>query len=165
MPRTFTVDIDASKAAIARVMKEKTRQAIAQRLRGAGDAAAAACNDLSTQFEPRTEERRRNPGSPEIARSFEVRYSSLAQVSSGQMTFRIASQAPSFWYLEYGTGPHEIAPSPGKRLWWPGVLMPPGVSVHHPGSTRYKGIFRRAVAAQVRRRFPGLGFLRGMEGL
>jgi hypothetical protein len=165
MPRTFTVDVDASKAAIARVMTQLTRRQIAARLKAAGDASAAACNELSNQFEPRYDDRRRNPGSPELANSFEVRYTSLDQVAGGQMTFRIASKAPSFWYLEFGTGGHEIRPGPGKRLSWPGVLLPPGVSVWHPGSTRYKGIFRRAVAAQIRPRFPGLGFLRGMEGL
>lgn len=156
--KTFTADVTASsKASIARAIAELTNREIAQRVRRAGEAAVVKCDALGSQFESRTQDRRRSPGTPELASTpFEVRYSGLEQVRGGQMTFRIATKAPSFWYLEFGTPPHEISPAPGKRLWWPGTLLPPGVSVQHPGNTAFRGQWRRAVALEVRDRFPGI---------
>jgi len=155
--RNFKVDVTSqSKAALSRAIAEATNREIAQRLRRAGEASFDRCNELSNRFEPRYDDRRRNAGRPELANSFEIRYSNLEQVRGGQLTFRILSNAPSFWYLEYGTPPHAIPPKPGKRLAWPGVLLPIDFVVQHPGSRKYEKQWRQAVALQVRERFPGV---------
>jgi hypothetical protein len=108
------------------------------------------------EFEERYEDRRRYPGTPHLANSIQIRYTGLDQVLGGHMEFRAASSAPSFLFLEFGTPGHDIPPAPGKRLAWPGIRLPEDYVVNHPGSMRWKGQWRRAVALQVRDRFPGV---------
>jgi HK97 gp10 family phage protein len=46
----------------------------------------------------------------------------------------VASPAEYSVYVEYGTSAHEIRPTNGKALFWPGAAHPVAV-VHHPGTT------------------------------
>lgn len=152
--RTFTATVQASD--ISRVVSRLSNRELSQRMRRAGEEANAVCNEKTHQFEPRYDDRRRYPGSPEIADSISVRYSGLDQIQGGQMAIRLETKAPSFWFLEFGTPPHEIRPAPGKRLAWPGTLLPIDFPVQHPGSTRFRGTFRQTAARAMRDRFPGI---------
>lgn len=152
--KSFTVSVEPT--SFKKAFEELSSRQFSARLRAAGNEVYNKSNALSLEPEDRTEERRRNPGTPQLANSFVVHYTGLDQARIGAMKFWLTSNAPSFFYLEYGTPPHEIAPHPGKRLWWPGTLLPPGVSVQHPGSTKYKLRWRRMIARSLRDRFPGI---------
>lgn len=152
--KTFTVSVEPR--SFARAIEELSGRQVAARLRAAGNEIVTKSNALSEEFEDRTEERRRHPGTPQLRNSFEVHYTGLDQVRIGAMKFWLSTKAPSFWFLEYGTPPHRIEPHPGKRLWWPGTLLPPGVGVDHPGSRKWQARWRQLIARSLRDRFPGI---------
>lgn len=154
--RTFSATVEVPVGEVARIIKQRTNRELSQRMRRAGEESRDRANAFTHEFEERYDDRRRYPGTPHLADSIEVRHSGLDQVQGGQMRIDLLSSAPSFLYLEFGTPAHEIKPKPGKRLAWPGILLPIDFVVQHPGSTKWKGQWRRMVARTFRDRFPGI---------
>ena len=146
-----------SGADMKRIIERFTRRQIAQRLRATGVASANIANRQASLFlEKREGDRRRNPGDPSLHDNFEATYTDLGEFSAGVMEFSLTNPAPHLFYLEYGTGPHEISPVNAQSLAWPGHVHPKGASVHHPGSTRFVGRTRGAISLAMREKFPGV---------
>lgn len=158
MPGGITLSVKPTGADIARVIKTYTRRATAQRLHVAGNQALSRAQFLAgSELEVRERDRRREPGSIHYVNAFDATYIGLEEFGSSAEVVRLSNSSPNAARIEYGTSAHEIAPDNAARLAWPGTVLPPGVSVWHPG-TAARGIIRRSLAGGLKQAFPGVAF-------
>jgi hypothetical protein len=143
-------------ATAQRIVAQLTRRQIAQRMRRAGEDSVRLAESTShNELTVRSPERRRNPGSPHIAGNWSATYTGATEFAAGIVEVTLKNPSPAVIFLEYGTDPHEIPPGAGGYLASPTIVRR-GMTFQHPGSTKYKGLFRKGINLALRERFPGI---------